>query len=182
MKNTKQKIFKVLGTVNNTILKVEETLLGIITLALVAAIFIEVICRYVFFISTAWSEELARYLFIILTFVGSSYAYYTHDHIEIDILNQVVRSSKLKESTKARLTKGIGIMGNVSTMIFLVIFNTIFWGYLAKIFDMGLLSPTMHIPMALIYSFVYIGGALSIIHGLYILLCDLFLNEQPEEA
>ena len=180
MTNSKQKIFKVLGTANNAILKVEEFLLGVITIALVAAIFIEVVCRYVLFISTAWSEELARYLFIVLTFVGSSYAYYTHDHIEIDILNQVIRSSKLKN--KDKVIKGIGIMGNVATMIFLVIFNGIFWGYLAKIFDMGLLSPTMHIPMVLIYSFVYIGGALSIVHGLYVLACDLFLPEQAEEA
>lgn len=181
MSNARKRAFKILDTANSAILKVEEFLLGLITIALVAAIFIEVLCRYVFMISTAWSEELARYLFIMLTFIGSSYAYYMHDHIEIDILNQVVRSSK-KIKNKDMVTKIIGIVGNISTMIFLVVFNNIFWNYLMQINKKGLLSPTMHVPMVLIYSFVWIGGTLTIIHGIYMLLCDLFRNEQTEEA
>lgn len=181
MSNARKRAFKILDTANSAILKVEEFLLGIITIALVAAIFIEVLCRYVFMISTAWSEELARYLFIMLTFIGSSYAYYMHDHIEIDILNQIVKSSK-RITNKDKVTKVIGIVGNVSTMIFLVVFNNIFWNYLMQINKKGLLSPTMHVPMVLIYSFVWIGGTLTIIHGLYMLLCDLFRREQTEEA
>lgn len=177
MSKSRNSVFTVLDTVNSAILKVEEFLLGIITIALVAAIFVEVSCRYIFMVSTAWSEELARYLFVMLTFVGSSYAYYKHDHIEIDILNQVIRSSK-KIKNKDRVIKAVNMIGNISTMIFLVIFNHIFWTYLMQIKNMGLLSPTMHLPMVWVYSFVWIGGALTVVHGVYMLLCDVFKHEE----
>ena len=177
MSKSRNSVFTVLDTVNSAILKVEEFLLGIITIALVAAIFVEVSCRYIFMVSTAWSEELARYLFVMLTFVGSSYAYYKHDHIEIDILNQVIRSSK-KIKNKDRVIKAVNMIGNISTMIFLVIFNHIFWTYLMQIKKMGLLSPTMHLPMVWVYSFVWIGGVLTVVHGVYMLLCDVFKHEE----
>ena len=64
--------------------------MALITIALVAAIFIEVICRYFLFISAAWAEELTRYLFIWLTYIGSAYAVYEGSHTEIDVLKQVV--------------------------------------------------------------------------------------------
>ena len=70
------------------------------------------------------------------------------------------------------------MFGNISTMIFLVIFNHIFWTYLMQIKKMGLLSPTMHLPMVWVYSFVWIGGALTVVHGVYMLLCDVFKHEE----
>ena len=53
MSNSRNSVFTVLDTVNSAILKVEEFLLGIITIALVVAIFVEVSCRYIFMVSTA---------------------------------------------------------------------------------------------------------------------------------
>ena len=67
-------LFQGAKRLNNVLLGIETFFMALITIALVAAIFIEVICRYFLFISAAWAEELTRYLFIWLTYIGSAYA------------------------------------------------------------------------------------------------------------
>ena len=62
--NSNNKTLQGLKKVNDRLLGIETFLLALITILLVAAIFIEVVCRYFLFISAAWAEELTRYLFI----------------------------------------------------------------------------------------------------------------------
>ena len=87
-------LFQGAKRLNNVLLGIETFFMALITIALVAAIFIEVICRYFLFISAAWAEELTRYLFIWLTYIGSAYAVYEGSHTEIDVLKQVVANFK----------------------------------------------------------------------------------------
>lgn len=93
-------LFQGAKRLNNVLLGIETFFMALITIALVAAIFIEVICRYFLFISAAWAEELTRYLFIWLTYIGSAYAVYEGSHTEIDVLKQVV--ANFKEPAEAR--------------------------------------------------------------------------------
>ena len=51
-------LFQGAKRLNNVLLGIETFFMALITIALVAAIFIEVICRYFLFISAAWAEEL----------------------------------------------------------------------------------------------------------------------------
>ena len=44
----------------------------------------QVIMRYVFHSSLGWSEELARYMFVWLVFIGISYGAKVMRHIKID--------------------------------------------------------------------------------------------------
>ena len=48
---------KVCKKVNDGMLSAETVILGIITAFLVACIFIEVVCRYFFFISVPWARN-----------------------------------------------------------------------------------------------------------------------------
>lgn len=47
-------------------------------------IFIQVIMRYVFQNSLSWSEELARYCFVWLIYIGAAYGCKKMQHIKID--------------------------------------------------------------------------------------------------
>lgn len=47
-------------------------------------IFVQVVMRYVFNNSLSWSEELARYVFIWLIYIGISYGCKLRKHIKID--------------------------------------------------------------------------------------------------
>ena len=50
--------------------KLEEIFLVIILIAAVVIVAMQVVTRYVFKIPLPWSEEIARYLFLWLTWVG----------------------------------------------------------------------------------------------------------------
>jgi TRAP-type C4-dicarboxylate transport system permease small subunit len=67
-----------------------------LTMGLMAVlIFLQVVMRYVFESSLVWSEELIRWLFIWMIWVGVAYAFKTGEHMRIeafvDILPKAVR-------------------------------------------------------------------------------------------
>lgn len=66
--------------------KLEEVFLVIILIAAVVIVAMQVVTRYVFKIPLPWSEEIARYLFLWLTWVGASYATKERKHVSIDLV------------------------------------------------------------------------------------------------
>lgn len=159
--------------INALMLRGETFLMAFCTLALVGAIFIEVICRYLLFISTAWSEEISRYLFIWLTYIGSAYALSEGGHIEIDVCQQALKKSKAKN--KELMLKLLEVVSIVTTVLFLAVFGKIFWDYMMRIFASIQTSPTMRIPMGYVYLPVFLGTMMGIFHCLHHLvacLCD----------
>ncbi len=153
--------------VNDMLLKAETFIMALITISLVAAIFIEVICRYFLFISVAWAEELTRYLFIWLSYIGSAYAVYQGSHTEIDVLRQAF--GNLKEPLRGKALRMLEFFAIVSTFCFLVFFGQIFFSYMMRIWRTTQTSPTMHIPMGLVYLPVFVGVVLCAFHEVYLL-------------
>jgi TRAP-type C4-dicarboxylate transport system permease small subunit len=49
-------------------------------------VFVNVVCRYVFLTTIPWAEELARFLFIWMTFVGSILANNKYQHMRLDFV------------------------------------------------------------------------------------------------
>ena len=66
--------------------KIEEYLAVAILAFMVAIVFQQVILRYFFNSSNAWSEETARYLFMWLTFFSASVAVLREAHIRIETI------------------------------------------------------------------------------------------------
>lgn len=161
------KALTILKSGNDFILRIEIFLMAAFTIALVAAIFIEVVCRYMLFISTAWAEEISRYLFIWLTYIGSAYALCTRGHIEIDIFRQVIEKFRFFKN-KALCLKILDVVSIVSTTLFLIIFCKIFWDYMMKFWGSIQTSPTIHIPMGLVYLPVFVGSAIGIYHEVFL--------------
>ena len=77
------KLLKEVSSVCNTWVERSLAILGI---TMAAVIILQVIFRYVLNHSLFWSEELARYLLVWLTFLGASSAYYRKVHPGIDLL------------------------------------------------------------------------------------------------
>jgi TRAP-type C4-dicarboxylate transport system permease small subunit len=71
--------------------KVEENILFFALAFSVFLIFIQVVMRYVFGKSLSWSEELARYIFIWYTWIGTSLAFKNKKHIRIEILSDFLK-------------------------------------------------------------------------------------------
>ena len=154
---------------NDFVLKIETFLMALITIGLVAVITVEVVCRYVFFVSTAWAEEISRYLFIWLTYIGSAYALNEGGHIEIDVFKQVIQKGKLFEKHRESWLKGLEVASLTSTSIFLIIFGKIFYDFMMKFWGTSQTTPTMHIPIGYIYLPVLISTFMALMHCIYLL-------------
>jgi TRAP-type C4-dicarboxylate transport system permease small subunit len=69
------------------------TLLSQATAALMFLIifltFVQVLLRYVFSNPVAWIEEMSRYLFVWIVFLGAALAFRRGEHIQVDILKNL---------------------------------------------------------------------------------------------
>ena len=164
--NSNNKTLQGLKKVNDRLLGIETFLLALITILLVAAIFIE--------------EEFTRYLFIWLTYIGSAYAICDNSHTEIDVLKQVLM--KIKGPAREKWLKALEAAAIVSTFAFLVVFAKLFFDYMMKIFGTTQTSPTMRIPMGWVYLPVFVGIVLAALHEVYMLAACLLGGDKKSAA
>jgi len=117
--------------------------------------FAQVLFRYIFRLSLAWSEELARYLFLWLASIAAAYAFKTKSHFAVRFL--VDRLGK----------KSQNLIGTLVVFIvsgFLVIF---IWKSVEYTIGMAnQVSPSIQMSMAIPYSSVVVGGILMLYYVL----------------
>lgn len=132
---------------------IEEVLLVILTSAMVASIFFQIIMR-LFGSSLGWSEEFARYCFIWLIYIGISYGVKKQRHLKVDVVLLF-----LKERGKLLL--------NIIVSFIFLLFALVFMFYGGKIaiqlLIWGQASPAMGIPMGLVYLATPVGLGLTTI-------------------
>lgn len=66
--------------------KIEDTCLILMFAAMVGIIFFQVIMRYVFNNSLSWSEEMGKFLFVWISWLGISIGHRRKEHIKITLL------------------------------------------------------------------------------------------------
>ncbi|SKA67075.1 TRAP transporter small permease [Desulfobaculum bizertense] len=116
-------------------------------------IFVQVVARYVFESSFSWSEEVSRYMFIWLIYLGISYAVKTDSHIKVDAL---LTRDFLSDVQKKLLCI-------LSDLIFLAFSTTVAYvGYQVAhlIARRGQITAATEIPMWIIYLAVPVGYSL----------------------
>jgi len=140
---------------------IEYLLFGLgLTMTLVVAT--QVFFRYVLNQSLFWSEELARFLLVWLSFLGASVAYRRKAHPGIDVV-----SSRMPDALRRIFTVVVHI---VSITLFVVM---IFYGYRFAYFVRLQISPALYVPKWVIFGIVPISGFILMIHGLTFLLKEL---------
>jgi|SRR5690625_3287473 TRAP-type C4-dicarboxylate transport system permease small subunit len=132
----------------------EESLLIILSTVMTVAITLQVFMRHVMNSSLSWSEELARYCFIWLVYIGISYAVKKQRHIKVDVVLHI-----LKEKQKIIL----GIIANLIFLGFSLLMIRYGYDVAQQLLDFGQTSPALHFPMGLIYMATPVGFALTAI-------------------
>lgn len=130
----------------------EEVLLVILSTVMVIVVAAQVFMRFVMGSSLVWSEELARYCFIWLIYIGISYGVKKQRHIKVDVVLLLFKD------------KGKIVMSVVANLIFLAFaIFAIKYGYslVDKILTFGQTSPGLRIPMGFVYLATPIGMALT---------------------
>jgi TRAP-type C4-dicarboxylate transport system permease small subunit len=124
-------------------------------LAIVFISFIAVIFRYVFNNSLTWSEELTRYMFIWIVFLGAAVSVRQRANIAIDLFTGRVgpRGERL-----------LTIIERAATIAFALLVVVPGWTFVR--IGMSNLSPALEIPMGVVYAAPVVGCALMIVYVL----------------
>lgn len=131
----------------------EEFLCVIILAAMTIAIFLQVVLR-VAEAPLAWTEELARYLFVWLIYISSSYAIRVRGHIKVEIV-----ALFLKEKGKLILD----IIANICFFAFALIIAIYGWKYIYQMASVRVqYSPTLHVNMIYPYMSFALGCSLMV--------------------
>jgi len=133
-----------------------ERILLMITLSLMCILIgLQIIFRYVISFPLAWTEEIARYLFVWMIYLGASLAFKRRRHLKVDAVLLLFGPT------------GKFVLQLVSNMLCVVF--CLFVSYYGVIityrmqFVLPQVSPTVQIPMALAYAAVPVGTILMLI-------------------
>lgn len=131
--------------------KLEEYLMTVLTIVMTALIFLQVVMRYIFKDSPAWTEELSRYLFLWAIWIGASYGVKTRSHVRLTVLTS--RFSK-------KVQDGINVVVWFLWLAFTIFLVTKGFELVSIFLASGQTSTAMHIPMWIAYASVPVGCTL----------------------
>lgn len=149
----------------NQIDAITKYLLAALMAILVVDVIWQVFSRYILQSPSTFTDELSRFLLIWVSLLGAAYASGQKMHLAIDLL-----PSKLNEDNNRRLKIGI-----TTLIICFVTAVMIIGGSMLSYITFSQPSPTLDIPMGLVYSIMPISGILI----LYYKLSDLQALLQP---
>jgi len=145
------------STVIDRFCRLLEMLIALCLAVMVVMVFGNVVLRYLFNSGIAVSEEVSRWLFVWLTFLGAIVALKEHGHLGSDML-----VSRLPVWGK-KLCLVVGQL----LMLFLT--GMIFWGALAQVkINWDVEAPVTGAPMAVVYA----AGAFFAVCATVLLLRD----------
>lgn len=129
-------------------------------------IFSQVVCRYLLHSPLSWSEELARYLFIWLTFCGASVAFYEDTHIKVSYFVEKVPNERLRA--------GIFTLADVLCLWLLWIFVKDGFVVASRVLSLGQVSSSMgFLPVGIVYLAVPIGSLFMALNIIYHAACHI---------
>ncbi len=121
---------------------------------MLVVIFAQVISRYVFNWTPEWSEELARYLFVWVVFIGSALIMGESGHLAVQFV-----PNHFKGTATGRLLE---IVINLSGYVFILILFTQ-GAKMTRVMTFQM-SPGMEIPMSWVYAVIPLSSALMLLY------------------
>lgn len=146
----------------------------VVTLAAISIIvFAQILSRYVFRASLAWSEEITRYLLVWTTFFGGAYCVRQGAHIGIEAFTRLL-PQKVK-----KLLAIVVILGSIGLCVVILMFSI---ELVSTLFARNQLSPAMRIPIAYAYLAIPVGTGLFIIRYIQNLVIAIKDFKKGEEV
>lgn len=136
-------------------------ILIVLFFVMVVVVFLQVLFRFALDQPLAWTEELARYLLVWITFLGSGYAMSVKAHPSVELLY---------ERANGIVKKVMMVLSTASIIFF-------FWQIIVRSFEfiqrsMVQTSPALQIPMGYIYTAIPIASVLFILNLLYVTVSE----------
>lgn len=150
----------------------EEAMMAFGLLSASLILFINIVMRYVFSAGLHWAEEFVRFAIMWIVFLGSSaVARQQEGHLSV---------STLVDNVGPKTAKMITLLNYVLTIAFTGFMAVYGWELTMKFKKMGQLSPSLMLPVYLIYISIPLGGALMTIRFFQRFLQTLFPDKFRE--
>ena len=127
-------------TAKSILSRILEVIMVVILSTMVVLVFGNVLARYVFNSAITWAEEVSRFLFVWLTFVGASFGLQKGLHLGMDMI-----VSRLKQ----RARNIVEVVNSVIILIFLGVW--IVGGIHLIQANLTFMSPATGFSMGLVY-------------------------------
>jgi TRAP-type C4-dicarboxylate transport system permease small subunit len=121
---------------------------------MLVVIFAQVVSRYVFNWTPEWSEELARYLFVWVVFIGSALIMGESGHLAVQFVPNHFKGTAAG--------KFLEIVINLSGYVFILILLTQ-GAKMTRVMTFQM-SPGMEIPMSWVYAVIPLSSALMLLY------------------
>ena len=131
-----------------------------------------VFSRFVLNNSLGWADELSRFIFIWISFLGAVIAYGSDDHVGLNFVIAKIPSAKIQNL--------INIITDILIMLVLAIIT--YYGYIVATSATNV-SPALYIPMTLVYSVVPFSGLIMMMINLTKIKkhIELFIKDKKEK-
>jgi C4-dicarboxylate transporter, DctQ subunit len=153
---------KILNGIDKVLTFFEDWTIFIAVMAALLALFVNVILRYGFNYTLAWSEELVREVIIYTTFIGCGAAVKNRSMIKIDALLQLVPKLKLP----------LTYFSNMVTIIFALMMLYYGWKMAAMQAMTQQKTIILQIPLAYLYALLPIMGATMFLRTIQVMYQD----------
>ncbi len=154
---------KTLDTLDKILSFFEDWTLFITVFVALIALFFNVVLRYGFNYSLAWSEELVREVIIYTTLIGCSAAIKKRSMIRIDALVQIV----------PRLKMPLSYFSHVVTLIFSALVLYYGWKMAALQLQTNQKTIILRIPLVYLYGMLPLMGAMMFIRTIQVMYEDI---------
>lgn len=154
---------KMLNGLDRILTFFEEWTLFLSVMAALIALFFNVVLRYGFNYTLAWSEELVREVIIYTTFIGLGVAIKNKSMIKIDALVQLVPKLKIP----------LTFFSNIVTMIFALMMLYFGWKMVLLQASTDQKTIIMEIPLEYLYAFIPIMGFTMLIRTIQVMYQDV---------
>ena len=141
----------------------EEWSIFLMVITGLLALFANVILRYAFNYTLAWSEEYIKMVIVYTTFIGLSASVRNKSMVKVDVMLQLVPKTRFP----------LIIFSHLATIVFSIIMLVYGWKMAAQQASTGQTTIIMQIPMAFLYALVPLMGGLTLIRSIQVLYQDI---------
>lgn len=148
--------------------KIEEVLGVSVLFVMLVILSYQIVLRFIFKASNAWSEELARYLFVWFVYLTASMAILKNAHIRIDALLKVYPGG---------MRRAVVLVGYAAFFVYCVAITCYSTLFTMQIVDAEQISLGLEMPMWLVWISLPLCHAMMAIRILQRMYHIIFLGE-----
>ncbi|GAA1324280.1 TRAP transporter small permease [Leucobacter albus] len=159
--------------VKNAVVRVEVTLAVILLIALSCVLMFQVFSRYVMHYPFTWTEEVARFIFIWMVFIGAAALASKNAHIAVTFITETVRPSVARWIVR------------FAALVMTVATGVVAWASFEFVEATATLpSPALGLPMVYVYLAPALSFLLVSLHTIEFIITgeDISLEQEMETA